>query len=240
MNRSKMAFGTVAAFGLAVVLAGVGDSSFAVACDTSAKTASASASCCSKDKSANAASIEARKLKHMRVTTASTAAGACTRDAAMSASADGCTKSTTTAASMNSGCESAHASAAAAGCEKSTAMAAGAGSCCDSKSAKSAAIEGCDQAETASLKGAVDTLPYGENRRVVLAGTYECGHCGLNLTDECAPMLKTADGKVYPLMDNARVEAMRAAKCANGVEVSGLVRKVGGVKFIDVKSYRAL
>ena len=240
MNRSKMAFGTVSAFGLAVVLAGVGDSSFAVACDTAAKTASATASCCSKDKSASAASVESKKLKHMRVATASTA-GACTRDAAMSASA-GCTRSATTTASMKSDCEAAHASAmaAGAGCETSTAMAAGAGSCCESKSAKTAAMEGCDQAKTAAVKHAVDTLPYAENRRVVMAGTYECGHCALQLTEECSPMLKTADGKIYPLMDNARVEAMRAANCANGVEVSGLVRKIDGVKVIEVKSYRAL
>ncbi len=228
MNRSKMVFGTVAAFGLAVVLAGVGDSSFAVACDSSAKTAGATASCC-KDKSANAAAVDSKKLKHMRVATASTA-GTCTRDASMSASANGCTRSTATTASMKSDCESAHA----------TAMAAGAGSCCESKSAKTAAMEGCDQAKTASVKHAVDTLPYAENRRVVMSGTYECGHCALQLTDECSPMLKTADGKIYPLMDNARVEAMREAKCANGVEVSGLVRKIDGVKVIEVKSYRAL
>ena len=229
MNRSKMMFGTVAAFGLAAVFAGVGDSSYAVACDKSAKTASATAASCSHDKSASAASIEGKKLKHMRVATASTS-GACTRDAAMSASASGCTKSTATTASMKSECESAHAAGA---------MAAGAGSCCESKSVKTAAIEGCD-AETASAKHAVDTLPYSENRRVVLAGTYECGHCALNLTEDCSPMLKTADGKIYPLMDNARVEAMRAAKCENGVEVSGLVRKISGVKVIEVKSYRAL
>jgi hypothetical protein len=236
MNRSKMAFGTVSVFGLAVVLAGVGDSSFAVACDTAAKTASATASCCSNDKSASAASVEGKKLKHMRVATASTA-GACTRDAAMSASASGCTRSATTTASMKSDCEAAH--AAAAGCETSTAMAAGAGSCCESKSVKTAAMEGCE-AKTASAKHAVDKLPYAENRRVVLAGTYECGHCELHLTDECSPMLKTADGKIYPLLHNARVEALREAKCANGVEVSGLVRKIDGVKVIDVKSYRAL
>jgi hypothetical protein len=233
MNRSRMAFGTVAVFGLAVVFAGVGDSSFALACDSAAKTAGATASCCSKDKSANAASIEGTKLKHMRVATASTT-GACTRDAAMSASAGGCTRSATTTASMKADCESAHAAAAG-----STAMAAGAGSCCETKSVKTAAMEGCE-AKTATAKQTVDTLPYAENRRVVLAGTYECGHCELHMTDDCAPMLKTADGKIYPLLDNARVEAMRAAKCANGVEVSGLVRKIDGVKVIDVKSYRAL
>jgi hypothetical protein len=208
--------------------------------------------------------MDAKKLRHARIAMAS-GAGSCTRNASLAAS-EGCAKATVTTASMG-GCESVK--TAAAGHAASTAVAAGAGSCCESAQAvktaasasccesaqavKTAAMgEGCDEAKTAArksacteaktaaVKTAVDDLPYAENRRVVLAGSYACGHCALGVTEECAPMLKTADGKVYPMINSARVDAMRAAKLANGVEVSGLVKKLDGVKYIDVKSYRAL
>lgn len=229
MSRSRILIGTMAAFGLAAVIAGAGDTSLAVACDATAKSAGASASCCSKDKDASAASIQGNKLNNRtRYVTASTA-GACTHSTAAAAAA-GC-EGAKTATAASSACEAAHSAA--------VTTAAGAASCCEAKSAKTAAM-GAGCTETTAVKVSVDELPYGENKRVVLTGTYECGHCALHMTEDCAPMLKTADGKIYPLMDNARSEAMRAANAKNGVEVTGLVRKIDGVRYLDVKSYRAL
>jgi hypothetical protein len=74
---------------------------------------------------------------------------------------------------------------------------------------------------------------------VVLTGAYACGHCTLQKTEECSPMFKTADGKIYPLLKSGQVSELKGAKGKN-VEVAGSVKKLNGVKFIDVKSYKVL
>lgn len=112
--------------------------------------------------------------------------------------------------------------------------------CCSSKTASAAGSgEKCGAVKTASLKGMVDEMPYRENKRVVLAGSYACGHCTLQKTEDCAPMLKTADGKVYPLLENNHAMGMRGSEGKN-LEVSGTVKKVDGVKFLEVKSYKVI
>jgi len=179
---------------------------------------------------------------------ASTAANHCAKDAsmttvnaAMPAGHSSCDK---TASAASAGCTRDASTVAAGGgeaCEKKGASASAAKSgCCESgaKSAK-AGGEACSESKSASLKGVVDELPYRENKRVVLAGSYACGHCTLDKTAECAPMLKTADGKVYPLLKTARSSDMRSVEGKN-LEVSGTVKKIDGVKFIDVKSYKAI
>lgn len=188
----------------------------------------------------------------MKAECASTAAHAslasmpasCTAGAAVkTASASGCDKSaaTTAAAAGHDGCEKGAAAAAASGCCKegaqaSAAMAGGDGC---AKSAAAGSKEACAQAKTASLKGVVDEMPYRESKKVVLTGAYACGHCQLQKTEECSPMLKTADGKVYPMLQSNHVAEIKAAKAAS-IQVTGVVKKVDGVKFIDVKSYKAI
>jgi hypothetical protein len=161
----------------------------------------------------------------MTAVNASMPAGHASCDKSASAAASGCTRvASATMAGSHEGCTKG-ASAAAAGC-------------CDG--AKSAAAgEKCSESTSASLKGVVDELPYRENKRVVLAGSYACGHCTLEKTAECAPMLKTADGKIYPLLKTARASELRAMEGKN-VEVSGTIKKYDGVKFIDVKSYKVI
>jgi hypothetical protein len=122
-----------------------------------------------------------------------------------------------------------------------TAMAGGSGCSGDSKQAGATMHEDkcCAATKTASLKGLVDDMPYKENKRVTLAGSYACGHCDLAKTDDCSPMLKTTDGKIYPLLQNARATELKDAEGKN-VEVSGTVKKVEGVKFLEVKSFKVL
>jgi hypothetical protein len=154
----------------------------------------------------------------------------------------GCGMSLTTAA--HDGCTGASMAmtASASCCDKEkavkTASAGGAG-CCAEKSANTASKEECTEAKTASLKGLVDEMPYRENKRVTLAGAYACGHCTLQKTADCSPMLKTADGKVYPLLKNSLSSELKDAEGKN-VQVSGTVKKLDGVKFLDVKSYKVL
>lgn len=97
----------------------------------------------------------------------------------------------------------------------------------------------CAATKTASLKGLVDEMPYKENKKVTLAGAYACGHCTLAKTEDCSPMFKTADGKVYPLFKNSRSSALKDMEGKN-IQVSGSVKKVDGVKYLEVKSYKVL
>jgi hypothetical protein len=112
------------------------------------------------------------------------------------------------------------------GAAATTASAGGAG-CSGDKQAGTAMHEDkcCAATKTASLKGLVDEMPYKENKRVTLAGSYACGHCDLAKTDDCSPMLKTTDGKVYPLFQNARAADLKNAAEGKNIEVSGTVRR---------------
>lgn len=244
MTRKIITLGTVAAFGLAAAIVGAGDAGIAFACDKTTKTAAASsASDCSKD---------ATKVS---ATTASTkaAAGCCAKDGAKATTAGNVHKSMIKSAMVVPGASPVINTAAfAAGVSGST-VTAGGGSCCESKSASAAMAAGsCDKSaktagtaascdkSTKTAAAAVDAIPYRESKRLVLTGTYECGHCGIGATAECAPMFKTADGKVYPLWNSEHVSTLRNDKAAKTVEIATLVKKVDGVKYLDVKSYKAL
>jgi hypothetical protein len=74
---------------------------------------------------------------------------------------------------------------------------------------------------------------------VTLAGAYACGHCTLAKTEDCSPMFKTADGKIYPLFKNARSSALKDMEGKN-IQISGSVKKVDGVKYLEVKSYKVV
>lgn len=259
MTRKIMMLGTVAAFGLAAAIVGAGDAGVAFACDKTTKTAAASSSSdCSKD--ATKASATTASTKAM--------AGCCAKDGAKATTAGNVHKSmvksamvvpgaspvintatfaagvsgTTVTAGGGSCCESKSASAATAAgsCDKSAAVqTAGAGKSCDASAKTAGTAASCDKS-TKTAAAAVDAIPYREDKRLVLTGTYECGHCGIGATAECAPMFKTADGKVYPLWNSEHVSTMRNDKKAKNVEIATLVKKVDGVKYLDVKSYKAL
>jgi hypothetical protein len=257
-----MTLGTVAAFGLAAALVGAGDAGLAFACDKATKTAAAatSSSDCSKDAtkaSAKTASVKTASsccaMDGAKTTTAGNVHKSMIKSAVVApgaspvlntaAFAAGVSGSTVTAGS-GSCCESKSASAASASgaCDKSAAVkTAGAGGSCDKSTAvKTAGTSGSCEKSTKTAAAAVDEVPYRESKRLVLTGTYECGHCGIGATAECAPMFKTADGKVYPLWNSERVSTLRNDKEVKNVEIATVVKKVDGVKYLDVKSYKAL
>lgn len=253
MTRKIMLLGTIAAFGLAAAIVGAGDS---YACDKATKSAAATSAGCTKD--AQQASTTAASTK---------TAGCCAKDGAKATTAGNVHKSMIKSAVVAPGASPAINTAAfAAGVNGST-VAAGGGSCCESKSAGAAASSNhCDEAKairagtagkscdaavkTAGAAGscekkasistaAVDVVPYREDKRLVLTGSYECGHCGIGVTEDCSPMFKTVDGKVYPLWNSNNVASLRQDNDKN-VEIATVVKKVDGVKYLDVKSYKNL
>ncbi len=143
----------------------------------------------------------------------------------------------TCAKSMTAAECSAHMAAMAAGtCGQAMKTSAAGSSCCSSMSTASA---GCEKgADSAAIKQVSDEVPYAENKRVVLTGSYVCAHCSLHATEACAPMFKTEDGKIYPLMKTARASDLK--KAGKTVEVSTRVRRIDGVKYLEVTSYKAL
>jgi len=229
MNRNIVLLGAATVFGVAAVVAGVSHSSRGAAANATAEAASVS-SCCAKGEAS-----------------AATASETCTRSAATTASVNGgCTREASAhTASAAMGCDKS-AAAAAGTCTKSAATAAGGDACCKTGAVKTAAAgEGCkavcDEAKTASaFKDAVDDIPYRENKRLVLSGAYVCGHCNLKVTEGCSPMFKTADGKIYPLIKNPEAMELRAADSGNGVEIATSVKKLDGIKYLEVKSYKSL
>jgi len=252
----------IAALGMAAAIVGAGTTGLAFACDKATKTASAASSDCSKDAKASAttASTEAAMsccAKGGKTTTAGNVHKSMIKSAMVSPGASPAINTAAFAANVNgttvpagaaaSCCESKSASAAsAAGCDKAAAQTAGAGNmnACDSASksahAKAAgSAESCDKS-TQTAAASVDAIPYREDKRLVLTGNYECGHCGVGATAECSPMFKTADGKVYPLWNSNQVATLRADKAAKNVEIATVVKKVDGVKYLDVKSVKIL
>jgi len=268
MKRNLLTIGTVAAFGIAAAVVFAGD--VARACDDAAKASAAKTTSCSDNAAkTTTASVKKDMRGNMKAAkVASTNAAGCTAEMAANctpAQAAACNKGAATTASLTStsGCSKGSAAqaslASTSHCSSSkgasaalvsntgamdaaTAGTKAGGACCDTKEAKTASADkaACSDAavQTAAVK--VDELPYAENKRVTLTGAYACGHCALNISESCSPMFKTADGKVYPLMKNARVDAIKADKSGHGVELTGLVKKVDGVKVVEVKSYKVL
>lgn len=245
MTRKMVVLATVAAFGLSAA-------GNAFACDSAAKTASAKAastkvasSSCTKD-ATQASAVTASAsccTKGAKTTTAGNVHKAMIKSAMVAPGASPAINTAAFAANMQGTTVSA------ADCCKASAAGATAASdmvSCDKASAAKTASAGkscgsaVETAETKTAAAAVDAVPYRENKRLVLTGSYECGHCGIGATAECSPMFKTADGKVYPLLDSERVSTLRDDNASKNVEISTVVKKVDGVKYLDVKSFKTL
>jgi hypothetical protein len=166
----------------------------------------------------------------------------CATSAAKTASADGCAKSAAVKTASADGCAATKSAAIHTASVRSAdgMVAAGGGACCKGDG-ETASGEKCDEsATTAAIKDVVDEVPYAESKRVVVSGTYACGHCTMKATEDCTPMFKTADGKVYPLLKNNLSSKLRSADEGNGLEIATSVKKIDGVKYLEVKSYKVL
>jgi hypothetical protein len=239
MSKKLISIGTVVAIAFAVAIVAAGDHS-AVACDGNAKasTASATANC----SSASAASL-ASSSGCSKSTAAVASAASCNKTAsARVASSSSCNKSANVVVA-GYGCNKSAAKTAGSGCSASSKVASG--DCCDARNAVAGytkkASEETPQEHATALKEIVDVIPAGNNKRLVLTGSMECGSCSHHATAACAPLLKTSDGKIYPLINNQLVSKMRHDESAkNGFEVSTRVKKLYGVKYLDVVAYKTL
>lgn len=120
------------------------------------------------------------------------------------------------------------------GCGKTAKARAGcpgaASNCCANKARK---------AHYAQVKEIADDIPYRQNTRLVIAGKFTCGACDLGKTDVCQPFVKTADGDFYPLKRNGKITEMKNTG-SKEFEITARVTKEGGIKFLDVTSFKAI
>ena len=96
---------------------------------------------------------------------------------------------------------------------------------CTSKSSKAASIE---------------DLPYREGTRIVLTGRYVCGLCNLRVTEKCQPGFQTKEGQNYLLVTNNLSDKLHGTARDNDVEIVSRVRKLNGVKYLEVDVVRPL
>ena len=125
-------------------------------------------------------------------------------------------------------------------CNKSAKAAAAAGCCSKDEAAKAGCCEKAEQAYFDQLKELSDEIPLRENARMTVTGTAVCGHCDLGKTDSCQPMVKTADGKLYALGHGLKVHDMKTLQAGKEVSITGRVKEVHGVSYLEVTSFRPL
>lgn len=133
------------------------------------------------------------------------------------------------------------ASVASAGCSRTASFACTSGKAAVAGYTKASATSAeTPEEHAAALKGIVSEIPYRESKRMVIAGNMACGSCSYDATASCAPLFKTVDGKVYPLVPGQLVDRMKNAESTNGFEVTTRVKKMDGVKYLDVLAFKAL
>ena len=120
------------------------------------------------------------------------------------------------------------------GCPSMTAAAGTHKECPASSSAACSKPCGAKAAKTAS----VESIGEREGTRVVLVGHYACGHCDLGLDSGCQPAFQTKDGKNYLLIQNNLSKELKAAARDTDVEIVTSVKKLDGVKYLEVEVVR--
>ena len=150
------------------------------------------------------------------------------------AQASACTKtSTASAAKVSAGQTECSAQAKAECCPGGASASyakSGKASCCASSAR---------QAYYTEVKKIADPVSYRENTRVVVAGDFKCGSCDMQATSKCQAFIKTADGKMLPLYHTKSVKGMYKSK-SREFEVTGRIKSEGGIKFLEVTSYKAM
>jgi hypothetical protein len=85
----------------------------------------------------------------------------------------------------------------------------------------------------------VESIKKREGETLVLTGRYVCGHCDLGVGEDCQPAFRTTDGKNYLLMKNNLSKQLRSDARETDVEIVSRIKKLDGVKYLEVEVVRA-
>ncbi|MFQ5510507.1 MAG: hypothetical protein ACE5EO_01535 [Candidatus Krumholzibacteriia bacterium] len=135
-------------------------------------------------------------------------------------------------------CKKGAAAVAGTGCTKGAAAKTAGATCTKGAAAKTAGAT-CTKGTAAKTASVADIRGH-EGTRVVLTGNAVCGKCNLGISEACQSFFQTADGKVYRLIKNNHVKAMRDAQAKNGFRIVSYVRKLEGAKYLDVQHVKTL
>ncbi len=94
--------------------------------------------------------------------------------------------------------------------------------------------------DIAIMKKVVTDIPFHESTKLVLEGKYVCGKCELEKFDACKAMFETNDGELYPLVHNHVVRSMRKTAAADGFKITTRVKRIDGIKYLEVKRFEQL
>lgn len=112
---------------------------------------------------------------------------------------------------------------------------------CAGKCSSTCCADAKRAAHTSAVKKVVDNIPYREAKRLVVTGEVMCGKCAkIGEMVKCQPMVKTNDGKIYPLVKNGVVKKLRACHSDSQYKISGRVKKIQGVRYLDVTSVKVM
>jgi hypothetical protein len=130
----------------------------------------------------------------------------------------------------------------------SCAKTAGASSGCPSKTASAGDHKACPTTSSgdcskpcgpkAAKTASIETIGVREGARVVLVGHYACGYCDLGVSDACQPAFQTKDGKNYLLSRNNLSKELKVSARNTDVEIVTSVKKLEGVKYLEVEVVR--
>jgi hypothetical protein len=111
------------------------------------------------------------------------------------------------------------------------------GDCDKAKACCKTAATAMKAKHIAALKAVVTELPHHESKRLVFKGQYVCGKCQLQKFEKCQAMFKTVDGELYPLVSNGKVKKMKRMKSSDGFQITTRVKRIDGVKHLQVINF---
>jgi len=134
-------------------------------------------------------------------------------------------------ASSSAGCTKT--SGASASCPVASCPMATAGKGCPSSAAKTC---GSKASKTANIENVTNR----EGETITLTGHYVCGRCDLGISDACQPGFQTKVGKNYLLTRNNLSNRLHERAKDRDVEIVTRVKKLDGVKYLEVEAVRDL
>lgn len=105
---------------------------------------------------------------------------------------------------------------------------------------KSGCAKTCGSKSTKTAK--IESIEDREGKTFVLTGRYVCATCDLGAASKngkCQPAFQTKEGKNYLLSKNNLSEQLRGEARDKDVEISSRVRKLDGVRYLEVEAIRA-
>jgi len=222
--------------------------SYLASCSPGMKSASSQGGCSRSAATAAAADLKPccrETLAALNAAYAQTVASCTHASRASLAASDHCKSQSAAAAKVaSSGCCAKQSTAAATVASNSCARSAAAGTiaCDKTKSASAAAVAGGSHCsgEKSAKAAEFAKIDADAGKKIVLTGNALCEGCDLKWSEKCNTAFKTADGKIYRLINNDMTKKLRGMDAKKSLEIVTKVVEVDGEKYLEVREFTAL